>query len=157
MAKDTILILDTDKHVTWTFKTLLENEEYPVIIADTIERALNNFSELQISGVITEFRIENVRTLEVIRSLKERFPETYVMMVTDEAMKEEEFAQIFNAGVDDFFLKPISIKKILLYLQKGLRNRSLLIERNRLEREMVAFHSKRGRAGIPETGETLPI
>ena len=157
MAKDTILILDTDKHVTWTFKTLLEREEYPVIIADTIERALNDFSEFQVSGVITEFRINNVRTLEAIRSLKKTFPETYVMMVTDEATKEEEYTEIFNAGVDDLFLKPISIKKILLHLQKGLKYRSLLIEKNRLEREIATLNSKREGTGIPETGETFPI
>ena len=157
MAKDTILILDTDKHVTWIFKTLLESEEYPVIIADTIERALNGVSEFQVSGVITEFRIENVCTLKAIRRLKETFPETYVMMVTDEATKEEEYTEIFNAGVDDFFLKPISIKKILLHLRKGLRYRSLLIEKNRLEREMATLNSKREGTDIPETGETLPI
>jgi len=157
MAKDTILILDTDKHITWTFKTLLESEEYPVVIADTIEMALNHFSEFQVSGVITEFRIENVRTLEAIRRLKETFPETYVMMVTDEATKEEEYTEVFNAGVDDFFLKPISIKKILLHLEKGLRYRSLLIEKNRLEREITTLHSKREGTSIPETGETFPI
>ena len=157
MAKETILILDTDKHVTWTFKTLLEREEYPVIIADTIERALDNFSEFQVSGVITEFRIENVRTLEAIRRLKEIFPETYVMMVTDEATKEEEYTEIFNAGVDDFFLKPISIKKILLHLEKGLRYRSLLIEKNRLEREIAIFHSKGAGTSGPKVGETLTL
>ena len=27
MAKETIVILDTDKNVSWTLKTLLENEE----------------------------------------------------------------------------------------------------------------------------------
>jgi len=157
MAKETILILDTDKHVTWTFKTLLEREEYPVIIADTIERALDNFSEFQVSGVITEFRIENVRTLEAIRRLKEIFPETYVMMVTDEATKEEEYTEIFSAGVDDFFLKPISIKKILLHLEKGLRYRSLLIEKNRLEREMASLNSKREGTSGPKVGETLTL
>ena len=93
MAKETILILDTDKHVTWTFKTLLESEEYPVIIADTIERAIKDFSEFQVSGFITEFRIENVRTLEAIRRLKETFPETYVMMVTDEAIRRRRSIQ----------------------------------------------------------------
>ena len=157
MDRETILILDTDKYITWTFKTLLENEEYPVIIADTIERALNHFSAVQVSGIITEFRIENVRTLEAIRRLKESFPETYVMMVTDEVMKEEEYSEIFNAGVDDFFLKPISIKKILLHLQKGLKYRSLLIEKNRLEREIATLNSKGGGTGGPKIEKPLPI
>jgi len=144
MAKETILILDTDKNVAWTLKTLLENEEYPVIVADTIERALKDFSEFQVSGLITEYRIENVLTLDAIRDLKEKFSEAYVMMMTDGEVRENEYAEIFNAGVDDFFVKPIPIKKIVLHLQKGLKHRSLLIERKRLEGALRVFNSFQG-------------
>ena len=144
MAKETILILDTDKNAAWALKTLLENEEYPVIVADTIERALKNFSEFQVSGLITEYRIENVVTLVAIRDLKEKFSETYVMMMTDGEVKENEYTEIFNAGVDDFFIKPIPIKKIVLHLQKGLKHRSILIERKRLERELSTLNSLKG-------------
>jgi len=144
MAKETILILDTDKNAAWALKTLLENEEYPVIVADTIERALKNFSEFQVSGLITEYRIENVVTLVAIRDLKEKFSETYVMMMTDGEVKENEYTEIFNAGVDDFFIKPIPIKKIVLHLQKGLKHRGNLIERKRLERELNTLNSLKG-------------
>lgn len=156
MAKETILILDTDQNISWTLKTLLEHEEYPVVVANTIERALKNISEFQVSGVLTEYRIENVRTLEAIRKLKETFPETYVMMITEKETKEDEYEEIMQAGVDDYFLKPIPIKKILLHLRKGLRYRSLLIEKKRLEREMDDLHSSK-KANIPKIEEALPI
>jgi DNA-binding NtrC family response regulator len=136
MAKETILILDTDQNISWTLKTLLEHEEYPVVVANTIERALKNFSEFRISGVITEYQIEHVRTLGAIRKLKERFPEIYVMMITDKEMKEDEYEEIMQAGVDDYFVKPLPITKILLHLQKGLRYRNVMVEKIELEREM---------------------
>jgi DNA-binding response OmpR family regulator len=153
MAKETILILDTDKNIAWTLKTLLESEKYPVVIAGTIERALKDFSEFRISGFITEYRIEDVPTMEAIRELKRMFPETYVMMLTDKETKEGEYEDIMQSGVDDYFLKPTPARKILLHLQKGLRYRSLLIEKNRLERE-------RERAPLPlreeeKTGDRL--
>lgn len=130
MAKETILILDANSNITWTLKNLLESEEYPVIVATSIERALKDFSEFRVSGVITEYRIEDVPTIGAIRKLKDMFPETYVMMLTDKEMKEDEYEEIMQAGVDDYFLKPIPIRKIVLHLQKGLKNRSLLIEKN---------------------------
>ncbi len=130
MAKETILILDANSNITWTLKNLLESEEYPVVVATTIERALKDFSEFRVSGVITEYRIEDVPTIGAIRKLKDMFPETYVMMLTDKEMKEDEYEEMMQAGVDDYFLKPIPIRKIVLHLQKGLKNQSLLIEKN---------------------------
>ena len=124
MAKETILILDTDKNVTWTLKTILENENYPVVITDTIDGAMKGFSEFQVSGFITEYWIKNVRTLDTIRKLKGMSPEAYVMMITDKDTKEEEYEEVLHSGVDDFFLKPMPIKKILLHLKKGLRYRN---------------------------------
>ena len=135
-AKETILILDTDQNISWTLKTLLEHEEYPVVVVNTIERALKNFSEFRISGVIIEYQIEHVRTLEAIRKLKEMCPETYVMMLTDKETREDEYEEIMQAGVDDYFLKPIPIRKILLHIQKGLRYRNVIVEKIELEREM---------------------
>ena len=140
MGKETILILDADNNITWTLKNLFENEAYPVIIARTIERALKDFFEFQVSGMITEYRIGHVSTLEVVRKVKEMFPETYVMMLTDKETKEDEYEEIMRAGIDDYFLKPIPIKKILLHLKKGLRYRSLLLEKKRLDKEVDTFN-----------------
>ncbi len=143
MGKETILILDGDKNIAWTLKTLLENENYPVVLADTIDRAVKGFSEFQISGFITEYWIENVRTLDAIRKLKGMSPETYVMVVTDKDTREEEYEEAMHAGVDDFFLKPMPMKMILLHLQKGLRYRDLWGEKVRTERQMASRNPER--------------
>ena len=36
VAKETILILDAEKNVTWTLMTLLESEGYPAVIVNSI-------------------------------------------------------------------------------------------------------------------------
>ena len=125
MAKETVLVLDTDKNITWALKTLLESEKYPVVVADDTMKALKNFSEFRVSGLITEYWVRNEFTLEVVQKLKQIFPQAYVMMITDQEPKEDEYANILKAGVDDFFLKPVSVKKILLHLEKGLKTRGL--------------------------------
>jgi len=157
MTEETILVLDKDKNITWTLRTLLESENYRVVVVDTIDRATKDFSELQVSAFITEYRIENVRTLETIRKLKGMFPEAYVMMVTDKDMKELEYEKAIEAGVDDFFLKPMPTRKILLHLRKGLKYRRLLIEKARIEREMAALYPGRGGENISRSKDTFPI
>jgi len=136
MSKETILILDKEFHTQWTLKTLLESEKYIVLAVDTIERALQNFKEFEVSGLITEYRIDHANTPEIIRELKKSFSELYVMMLTHENLEEKEYKKIMSAGIDDFFLKPISSEKILIHLKKGLRQRKILLQKKRLEQKL---------------------
>lgn len=53
VAKDTILILDKESHIQWTLKTILEGEKYFVLPVDTLERALQDFEEFEVAGLVT--------------------------------------------------------------------------------------------------------
>ena len=136
MQKETILILDKDLHIQWTLKTSLENERYIVVSVNSIERVLRSFSEFEVSGFITEYWIGHSNSVEMLREIKNTYPWLYVMMLTDADIMENEYEEIINAGVDDFFLKPISTKKLLLHLRKGLKQRRTFLEKNRLEQEL---------------------
>jgi DNA-binding NtrC family response regulator len=155
VARETILILDADKNSAWTLKTLLEDEEYPTVITDTIGKAVKNFSEFQISGFITEYWIKNERTLEAIRKLKEIYPEAYVMMITDKEIDEEEYEEVMECGIDDYFLKPLATKKLLVHLRKGLKYRSLLIEKKRIAKKLTPDFGE-GMPSVPKI-DTVPI
>ena len=136
MAKETILLLDKENHVQWTLKTILESEKYIVLPVDTIERALQNFKEFEVSGFITEYQVDHSNTPEAIRELKKDFPELYVMMLTHENLDEMDYKKIMGAGIDDLFLKPVSSEKILIHLKKGLRHRKILLEKKRLQERL---------------------
>ncbi len=136
MPKETILILDKDFHTQWTLRTILESERYIVLAVDTIQRALMNFQEFEVSGLITEDRIDHTNVPEIIRELKRNFPELYVMMLTAENLEEKEYKKIMSAGIDDLFLKPISSEKILVHLKKGLKHRKVLLQKKRLEQRL---------------------
>jgi DNA-binding response OmpR family regulator len=142
MTKETVLILDKENHTRWILKALLENEKYIVIAVDSIERALQNFSEFQVSGLITEHRIGFSSTLDTVRELKSRSPEAYVMMLTADELTEKEYQEVITAGVDDYFVKPFPSWKILVHLGKGLRQRSLLLQKKRQEQELGRLKEK---------------
>jgi len=157
MSKDTILILDKEFHTQWTLKTVLESEKYIVLAVDTIERALQNFREFEVSGLVTEYRIENSETLDMIRELKKGFSELYVMMLTDENLEEKEYRKIMSSGIDDLFLKPISVERILIHLKKGLRHRRILIQKKRLEQRLNEIKTNKNAREIGlGSGSQLP-
>ncbi len=157
MAKETILILDNEFHIQWILKTLLENERYIVVSVDTIERAKQNFREFEVSGLITEYRIHHSKTIEIIRELKRISPELYVMMLTNEDVKEMEYETIMEAGIDDFFLKPFSSEKTLLHLKKGLRQRKIFLQKRRIENELNQIKMKKKISDITQAEENLSV
>ena len=156
MAKETILVLDKEFHTQFTLKTVLEGEKYIVLAVDSIKRAFQNFQEFEVSGLITEYRIDHSETSEMVRELKKSFPELYVMMLTHESLEEKEYGRTMSSGIDDFFLKPISVEKILIHLKKGLRQRKILIQKKRLEQRLNEIRANRN---VREAGmgrESLP-
>jgi len=134
--------LDKDRYSQWVLKTLLENEKYIVVAVGSFERAWKDFSEFKVSGLIAEYWIDHSSTIETIRRLKEMFPELYVMMVTDKELNEDEYEEIIDAGVDDYFLKPISAEKIIVHVRKGLRQKNIFLEKKRLEQELYRIQAK---------------
>jgi len=156
MAKETILVLDKEYHTQWTLKTILEGERYIVLAVDSIERAFQNFQEFEVSSLITEYRIDHSETLEMIRELKKRFPELYVMMLTYENLEEKEYRRTMSSGIDDFFLKPISVERILIHLRKGLRQRKILIQKRRLEQRLSEISANRNIREAVLCRESLP-
>jgi DNA-binding NtrC family response regulator len=153
MSKETILILDKESHTQWTLKALLESEGYVVHAAGSVERALENFKECEVCSLIAEYRIDESHTPEIVRDLKKEFPELYVMMLTHENLKEEEYNRIISSGIDDFFLKPTSSEKILTHLRKGLSNRKMLLRKKQLEQRLVKIKLSRNveRAAVSKT------
>ena len=156
MSKETILVLDKEFHTQWTLKTILEGEKYIVLAVDSIERALQNFKEFEVSSLITEYRIDHSETPEMIRELKKSFPELYVMMLTYENLEEKEYSKIMSSGIDDFFLKPISVERILIHLKKGLRHRKILIQKKRLEQRLNQIRTNRNVRETVMDGDSLP-
>jgi DNA-binding NtrC family response regulator len=157
MSKETILILDNERYIQWTLKNLLEGEEYTILSSDSIGTVMPTFSEREVASLITEYWINHFCTLKLVRGLKKRFPETYVMMLTSKELSEEKYKEILNAGVDDLFKKPFPAEKIVLHLKKGLRQRNIFLQKKQLEQELDRIDAGRYINRISSRAESLPL
>jgi len=135
MGKEMILIIDPEAHTQWTLKTLLESEGYEVFTANTIAASRKKISHLKLSGLITEYWVNHLSTIGIIRKFKKLYPEAYVMMLTNGEIQEKEYQKVIDAGVDDYFLKPFPSQKILLHLRKGLKHQQILLKNKVLSEE----------------------
>ena len=136
MSRETLLIVDKGFNAAWTLSTFLTAQGYIVLVVDSLDRAINNFSEFEISGLITEYWVGDFSAVEMIRKLKGNSPELYVMMLAVSGLEEDEYEAVMDAGVDDFFLKPFSVKRIAIHLRKGLEHRRVVTDIGQLEKRL---------------------
>jgi DNA-binding response OmpR family regulator len=128
MPKETILILNKERRNPSHLKTFLEKEKYIVLPVNTVERLLNNFQEFEVSGVIVDLNMDHCNLFEIIKKIRERFPELYVMMMADGKIDERERKEVKETGVNDFFVKPIPYEEILFHLKSGLKQRKKFLQ-----------------------------
>jgi DNA-binding NtrC family response regulator len=154
MSKERLLILDPEENTQWTLKALLEGEGFSVIATASIDQALNTFKENDLIGLITEYRIGHSSTLNIIREFKRDFPGAYVLMLSNQDTLENEYEEIIDAGIDDFFQKPISFKKVLVHLKKGLKHRlnEVLEKKQAAGPEAIVLDST-----VPEGAKIQPV
>jgi PleD family two-component response regulator len=51
--------------------------------------------------------------------------------LTDALVDEEGYERIFDAGVDDLFIKPFPPKQLLVHVRRGLRQRALILQQRK--------------------------
>ena len=98
-ASKKILIVDDESEMRIALKTTLQRENYQLVCAEDGKQALEQFESHLFDLVLTDVRMPKLSGLELLREVKERSPETPVVMMTAygtidnavEAMKEGAF------------------------------------------------------------------
>jgi diguanylate cyclase (GGDEF)-like protein len=142
MARDRILLIDEDRNVLTSFKTLLEEKNLVVETAEDGNQAFDQLSRTSFSVLITEYLVKHIDTRDIIRRVNTTSPETYIIVVTGAAIDEVLHEELVDLGVGDLFIKPTPVEDILIAVKKALRTRQLTLSVKRL-REQVDTTRKR--------------
>jgi len=136
MPGEKVLLVDTEKNVLLAYQAVLEEEGYKVEIATSKDEALEKLSYQSFSILITEFYLKGKVTTELVKRVKQDYPEIYIIMISAVTLKTDTYEEIINAGVDDYFIKPFSSRNLLVNIKKGLKLRALLLKNVHLEENM---------------------
>ncbi len=134
MTNHWLLLIDPFKNLLNTYRIIFEEEDYSVQTAVNMKEAQTLFGEKPYSAVMMEYLPPHERILEIVRWMKEKSPEIYILMVTNAAVDETTYDDLFKVGVDDFILKPYSPKKIISHIRKGLKQREMVSKIRMYER-----------------------
>lgn len=132
-----ILVVDDDRVILELASIVLRSDGYSVRTASDGIQALNLLAEEPFELVLLDFMMPKKDGLEVLREIKEKFPDVAVIIFT--GMGSENIAvNAMKAGAADYIIKPFRNHDLLERAATVLRsrrlelhNRELLAERER--------------------------
>ena len=111
-TKNSVLIIDDEEDILSSCKAVLEDEDYDVETAKDYDEAMKIFESKKIDLVFLDVWLPNVDGLDILSNIKEKYPNTTVIMMSGHAGVETA-VRATKMGAYDFLEKPISISKLL--------------------------------------------
>ena len=134
--KPTILVIDDDASLRRVVEYNLQDAGYQVLCAASGEEGLVLFAEEAPALVISDMKMPGMDGMQVLKAIKERSPETLVIMVT--AFGTVDVAvDAMKAGAYDYITKPFNRDELRLTVAKALQFRGLTVENRRLKDELA--------------------
>jgi two-component system NtrC family response regulator len=134
--KPKILVIDDDTSLRRVLEYNLLEEGYEVQTAASGEEGLYLFGKGQPDLVLTDMKMSGMDGLMVLKSIKERAPETLVIIVT--AFGTVDVAvNAMKTGAYDYLTKPFNRDELKLTVKKALEYAGLSAENKRMKNELA--------------------
>ncbi len=142
-----ILIVDNEQRMCTLIKGTLELEpELSVDVAFSGRDALSLIEEKKYDVVVTDLKMTPMDGLTLLKKIKEKYPETEILLMTAYA-SQETAVEAMRAGAFDYLIKPFSMDELLLRVRRILKQRSLEKENARLKERQRQAYSMSGIVG----------
>ncbi|RNC64952.1 MAG: hybrid sensor histidine kinase/response regulator [Desulfuromonadales bacterium] len=145
-SKGTILIVDDEKVILDLTSIVLRNRGYTVFTAPDAVAGIAELEQHFPQLVLLDYMMPVVDGLTALKDIRQRFPDTYVIMFTGKG-NEEIAVELMKAGASDYILKPFNnqdlverIENVLRIRAVEIRNRELMTERERLIAEIADWN-----------------
>jgi two-component system response regulator HydG len=134
-SQSRLLIVDDDTAMREMLASLFRDRGYSVEEAVSAAEALEKAGEQCFNVVLSDIRMPGKTGIEMVGELRERLPETPVVLMTafgsiDSAVES------MRAGAFDYITKPFEPDAVVLTIERALERRALEEENRRLRRAL---------------------
>ncbi|WP_041974599.1 response regulator [Geobacter sp. OR-1] len=141
-----ILIIDDEKVILDLTSIILRNRGYTVYTAGDAADGFDIIETRHPELVLLDYMMPGIDGLTALKIIRERYPDTYVIMFTGKG-SEEIAVELMKAGAYDYILKPFNnqdladrIENVLRIRQVEISNRELIKEKERLLGEIEQWN-----------------
>lgn len=143
---ESIIVIDDERMILDLTAMVLQYRGFTVFTADNALDGYTIIERERPAVALLDYMMPQINGLTALKEIRQRFPETYVVMFTGKG-SEEIAVELMKAGAADYLLKPFSnanlvdrIDAVLRLRTTELRNRELLAEREQLLAEIAGWN-----------------
>lgn len=119
-----IVVVEDDPDVLRVLQRLLSvtYPAYEVVTAKNGTEALAHVAARPVALIVTDYTMPEMNGIDLTHAVKERSPQTYVVLITAYATPEVE-RRALQAGVDRFLAKPFKLDQVEVIVHEALHDR----------------------------------
>lgn len=153
-----VLIIEDNSRVSTLLKRGLESQGYQVYISEDAEDGLVMVDKIMFELVITDIMLPNMNGIELSKKIKKKNQELPIIMLTALGTIDEKI-EGFDAGADDYMVKPFEIRELYARIKAVLLRKSASSAQNgsspQLEYKDLKVERNTNRVFRNETGINL--
>ena len=134
----TLLFVDDEENVLSALKRIFMEENYTILLATSAARALEIMEGQPVHLVITDHRMPGMTGAEMLKRIKESWPETIRIMLTGYADVNSIMGAVKDGAVYKFITKPWNDEDLRLTVSLALQQ-YVLIQENRHLKEVAKY------------------
>ena len=122
-----VLVVDDEKNMRRSLSTMLTDEGYPVLTAESAEEALGLLAQEKVFMVITDARLGGMSGYDFLAKIQNQWPELPSLMITAYATPKLAVEAI-KAGAMDYLSKPFEPEELFHAVARCAERHRLLME-----------------------------
>jgi two-component system response regulator AtoC len=131
-----VLIVDDELNIRTAVAKLLAQAGHVVVTADSGEQALAGLQDAPVDLVVTDLKMVGVDGMDVLRGVKQRWPDTEVIVLTAYGTIDNA-VEAMKTGAYDYLTKPVDPERLVHLVGKACEHKALRDQVRQL-REQVA-------------------
>lgn len=132
---ESILIVDDDESTCKSLSLIFKKKGYETECAGTGREAEKKIAVKFFNLALLDIKLPDMEGVELIPHIKEKYPDTVIIMVTAHASLETA-VRAMNEGASSYITKPINMDDVLTTIREVLEKQRLLMENRRLLQEL---------------------
>ena len=130
-----LLLVDDEPNILASLRRVFQRENYELLFARSGEEALRIMEKQPAELIMTDFMMPGMHGSELLREVRERWPQTIRIMLTGHANTDAVMGSIKDGAVYRFILKPWNDDDIRLTIALALEQYELIQRTRALEQQ----------------------
>jgi two-component system NtrC family response regulator len=137
---ETILIVDDEKNYPLILSSVLEDEGFETLTANSGQAALEILKSSDVDLVLTDMKMPVMNGIQLLEKIKDKDPDLPVIMMTAHGTVEKAVAAM-QKGAYNYVLKPFDNERLILFVNKANAMYRVIKENRRLRHDIESRYS----------------